>query len=147
MILTAAGCDFTLGQRYQVEGEAGQWFDTEVVGFEPAQAFLMPLCQVAGLKAGARVRAAPQASQLLVSRALQGRVLDGLMQPLDSLPPLTSGDWINAGLAAVNPLQKKACRSRLMSAFAPSTACLPLAVVSDWACLLAPGWAKVNCSA
>jgi len=113
MILTAAGCDFTLGQRYQVEGEAGQWFDTEVVGFEPAQAFLMPLCQVAGLKAGARVRAAPQASQLLVSTALLGRVLDGLMQPLDSLPPLATGDWISAGLAAVNPLQKKGVHDSL----------------------------------
>ncbi len=107
MMLSASGGDFVMGQRYQVESQHGHWYDVEVVGFEPDHAFLMPLSTVEGLQAGARVRAAPQANQLLVSTALLGRVVDGLMQPLDGLPPLRHGDTISASLAAVNPLQKK----------------------------------------
>ncbi|WP_419571437.1 FliI/YscN family ATPase [Rheinheimera sp.] len=107
LILSAAGVHFVLGQRYQVETEQGDWCEAEVVGFEPDQAFLMPLAPVSGVRAGARVRSVPDASSFWVSQALLGRVVDGLMQPLDGKGRLTEGERISAQLAAVNPLQKK----------------------------------------
>lgn len=107
LILSAAGGHFVLGQRYQVETEQGDWCEAEVVGFEPEQAFLMPLEPISGVRAGARVRAVPDDSTFLVSKDLLGRVVDGLMQPLDGLGRLTEGDRISSHLAAVNPLQKK----------------------------------------
>ena len=107
MILSAAGESFTLGQRCQIESEDGQWFDAEVVGFDTDQAFLMPLTAVDGLRAGARVRTVATASQLLVSTDLLGRVLDGLMCPLDGKAAIKTGERISAALPAVNPLQKK----------------------------------------
>lgn len=107
MILTVAGGQYTMGQRYQVENNLGQWFEAEVVGFDRDQAFLMPLMEVSGLYTGAKVRAIPGAGQLIVSQALLGRIIDGLMQPLDQKPPLQHGDAIQATLPAVNPMNKK----------------------------------------
>lgn len=106
MLLTVAGGQYTLGQRYQVEGQAGHWIEAEVVGFDREQAFLMPLTDASELTTGARVR--PQAKQALtVSHALLGRVVDGLLQPLDNGPPLQRGEQISSQNVAVNPMQKK----------------------------------------
>ena len=106
MLLTVAGGQYTLGQRYQVEGQAGHWIEAEVVGFDREQAFLMPLTDASELTTGARVR--PQAKPALtVSHALLGRVVDGLLQPLDDGPPLQRGEQISSQNMAVNPMQKK----------------------------------------
>ncbi|WP_407935276.1 FliI/YscN family ATPase [Alkalimonas mucilaginosa] len=107
MILTVAGGQYTLGQRYQVEGQHGHWIEAEVVGFDRDQAFLMPLTDASGLTTGARVRPLMQDQALTVSHALLGRVVDGLMQPLDAGPALNKGEPITAQLTAVNPMQKK----------------------------------------
>ncbi|WP_215396158.1 FliI/YscN family ATPase [Rheinheimera oceanensis] len=107
MVLTVAGGQYTLGQRYQVEMQDGQWVEAEVVGFDREQAFLMPLTNASALTTGARVKPQLNAAALTVSRALLGRVLDGLMQPLDGGPALTKGEHISSQLAAVNPMQKK----------------------------------------
>ncbi len=107
MIMSVAGGQYSMGQRCQVQSQDGRWFDAEVVGFDGDVAYLMPLSTAAGLFAGARVRAISRDSQLLVGKALLGRVLDGLMQPLDGQPALTEGEKISPVLAAVNPLQKQ----------------------------------------
>lgn len=107
MLLTVAGGQYTLGQRYQVEGQAGQWIEAEVVGFDREQAFLMPLTDASVLTTGARVRPLAQAQALTVSHALLGRVVDGLLQPLDGGPALQRGEQISSQTRAVNPMQKK----------------------------------------
>ncbi|HEY0924348.1 FliI/YscN family ATPase [Rheinheimera pacifica] len=107
MVLTVAGGQYTLGQRYQVEMQDGQWVEAEVVGFDREQAFLMPLTNASALTTGARVKPQLNATALTVSRALLGRVVDGLMQPLDGGPALTKGEHISSQLVAVNPMQKK----------------------------------------
>lgn len=107
MILTVAGGQYTLGQRYQVEGQNGRWIEAEVVGFDRDQAFLMPLTDASALTTGAKVRPLTHDQALTVSHALLGRVVDGLMQPLDGGPALVKGEHIAAQLAAVNPMQKK----------------------------------------
>src|SRR5690606_41960570 len=70
MILTVAGGQYTLGQRYQVEGQHGRWIEAEVVGFDRDQAFLMPLTDASALTTGARVRPLTHDQALTVSHAL-----------------------------------------------------------------------------
>ena len=70
MLLTVAGGQYTLGQRYQVEGQAGHWIEAEVVGFDREQAFLMPLTNASALTTGARVR--PQVNALPVTTWMKG---------------------------------------------------------------------------
>ncbi len=107
MLLTVAGGQYTLGQRYQVQTRHGDWAEAEVVGFDRQQAFLMPLTDASELSTGARVRPAASAAALTVSMGLLGRVVDGLLQPLDGKAALYKGEQINSQLAAVNPMQKK----------------------------------------
>lgn len=107
LIMTVAGGQYSIGQRCQIQGVDGSWFDAEVVGFDGKTAYLMSLSMAAGLYAGARVRAVSSDSRMFVGKALLGRVLDGLMRPLDALPALTEGDQITLQTSAVNPLQKQ----------------------------------------
>lgn len=107
MLLTVAGGRYTLGQRYQVQTQDAGWAEAEVVGFDGQQAFLMPLTDVSSLSTGARVRPAVTGQALLVSKDLLGRVVDGLLQPLDGKAPLREGEQISSQLTAVNPMQKK----------------------------------------
>lgn len=84
LTLTVKGGRLSLGQRCQVEGQQ-QWFDAEVIGFDQEQAFLMPLAAVSGLYAGAKVRVIENSALLPVGDSLMGRVVDGLMRPIDDL--------------------------------------------------------------
>lgn len=113
MILTVAGMQFVLGQRCQIEAGTEQWLDAEVVGFDTGLAYLMLLGATGSLRAGARVRSCPQASALLVSPALLGRVVDGLLQPLDTQASLREGDLISSSLPALNPLQRTGVQAPL----------------------------------
>lgn len=107
LIMTVAGGQYSIGQRCQIQGVDGCWFDAEVVGFDGKIAYLMSLSMASGLYAGARVRAVSTDNRLFASKALLGRVLDGLMRPLDAMPALTDGDRITLQTSAINPLQKQ----------------------------------------
>ena len=86
MTLTVSGERYHLGQRCQVEGKNGTWIDAEVVGFDKQLAYLMPLMPAVELYAGGRVRSCAQPDQMVVGTALLGRVVDGLLRPIDGLP-------------------------------------------------------------
>ena len=58
--------------------------EAEAVGFDRQFTYLMPLVPVHGLHPGARVWAPEQAPGLLLGDHLLGRVVDGLLRPLDS---------------------------------------------------------------
>ena len=113
MILTAAGLQFVLGQRCQIESDAGQWLDAEVVGFDTELAYLMLLETAGALRSGARVRSCASAADLLVSTALLGRVVDGLLNPLDGRVLPTEGCRIAAALPSMNPLQRTGVKAPL----------------------------------
>jgi flagellum-specific ATP synthase len=71
----------------------------EVVGFKSHRVLLMPLGEMVGIRAGAEVVATGHAHQVAVCDALLGRVLDGLGDPMDALPPVRS---VNSKLYDVN---------------------------------------------
>jgi flagellum-specific ATP synthase len=62
----------------------------EVVALQKERLTCMPLGDLSGVRAGARVRATGMPLQVPVGEALLGRVLDGLGRPLDGGPPLGS---------------------------------------------------------
>ena len=67
-------------------GEAA--IKAEVVGFTRERVVLMPLGDMLGIRPGSRVLSTGHDLELRAGRALLGRVLDGLGQPIDGLGPL-----------------------------------------------------------
>jgi len=66
---------------------------TEVVGFRGNHVLLMPLGNIAGIGPGSIVEAVGRPLTLKVSDAVLGRVLNGLGQPMDDLPPVEGMDF------------------------------------------------------
>ncbi|HNY12475.1 MAG TPA: flagellar protein export ATPase FliI [Candidatus Wallbacteria bacterium] len=60
----------------------------EVVGFKDSKVQLMPLGESSGIGPGCDVIATGAPLKIAVDRRLLGRVIDGLGEPMDSLPPI-----------------------------------------------------------
>ncbi len=60
----------------------------EVVGFKDSKVQLMPLGESSGIGPGCDVIATGAPLKIAVDRRLLGRIIDGLGEPLDSLPPI-----------------------------------------------------------
>ena len=66
---------------------------TEVVGFRGNHVLLMPMGNIAGVGPGSTVEALGRPLSLKVSDAILGRVLNGLGEPMDDLPPVEGIDF------------------------------------------------------
>jgi len=66
---------------------------TEVVGFRGNHVLLMPLGNIAGVAPGSIVEALGRPLSIKISDAILGRVLNGLGQPMDGLPPVEGIDF------------------------------------------------------
>lgn len=116
LTLEAVGCNVTLGGRCSVSDGPGREIETEVVGFDGAKIYLMPLTSIEGLKPGARVVPLPDNEDFPVGEGLLGRVLGGLGQPIDGKGELqVSGK--DRALAkrpgTINPLERQPIRKPL----------------------------------
>ena len=115
LILEATGLQMPLGSTCLIErhdGKVVQEVESEVVGFNGQNLFLMPLEEVEGILPGARVyaRISPDGhmagKQLPLGPQLLGRVLDGSAKPLDGLPPPDTGYRAALITPPFNPLQR-----------------------------------------
>ncbi|THD38650.1 flagellum-specific ATP synthase FliI, partial [Enterobacteriaceae bacterium ML5] len=115
LILEATGLQMPLGATCLIErhdGKVVQEVESEVVGFNGQNLFLMPLEEVEGILPGARVyaRISPDGhmagKQLPLGPQLLGRVLDGSAKPLDGLPPPDTGYRAALITPPFNPLQR-----------------------------------------
>lgn len=62
----------------------------EVVGFREGNVMMMPIGEMQGVGPGCEVVSAQKTLQVKVGEELLGRVLDGLGNPMDGLPPIDS---------------------------------------------------------
>lgn len=113
LTLEVVGCQLVMGQRCEVETATGTALLAEVVGFNRDISYLMPLQPMSGLYAGARVLPVDGEETIRVGEHLFGRVLDGLLQPLDGRPLKEEGERVPLFSTPPNPLLRTPVREPL----------------------------------
>lgn len=113
LTLEVVGCQLVMGQRCRVDCAGGATLLAEVVGFNRDVSYLMPLQPMSGLYAGARVLPIPGEETIRVGDHLLGRVLDGLLQPLDGRPLAEAGERVSLMSSPPNPLLRTPVREPL----------------------------------
>lgn len=79
----------------------------EVLGFRDDRVLLMPLGETRGIGPGSRVVACEQQASVPVGRALLGRVLDGLGNPIDGKGPILGQTRYPVYAEPLNPLLRR----------------------------------------
>lgn len=105
-LLEVSGCRLVMGQRCFIDTDGGGELEAEVVALDREQAMLLPLGAPSGLYAGARVRPCASEASIPVSSLALGRIVDGLMRPLDGLPAI-KGQPVPWQSAIPNPLLRR----------------------------------------
>ncbi len=113
LTLEVVGCQLVMGQRCEVETATGKALLAEVVGFNRDISYLMPLQPMSGLYAGARVLPIDGEETIRVGEHLLGRVLDGLLYPLDGRPLKEEGERVPLFSSPPNPLLRTPVREPL----------------------------------
>ncbi|ULH04762.1 lateral flagellar FliI-like assembly ATPase LfiI [Aeromonas caviae] len=113
LTLEVVGCQLIMGQRCEVETATGAALLAEVVGFNRDISYLMPLQPMSGLYAGARVLPVDGEETIQVGEHLLGRVVDGLLQPLDGRPLKEEGERVPLFSSPPNPLLRTPVREPL----------------------------------
>ena len=85
----------------------------EVLGFRDNKVLLMPLEEMRGIGPGCLVTARQDRAVVPVGRALLGRVVDGLGQPIDNKGPIASEDQYSIYADSLNPLKRMRIREPL----------------------------------
>ncbi|MBL0607558.1 lateral flagellar FliI-like assembly ATPase LfiI [Aeromonas caviae] len=113
LTLEVVGCQLIMGQRCEVETATGAALLAEVVGFNRDISYLMPLQPMSGLYAGARVLPVDGEETIRVGEHLLGRVVDGLLLPLDGRPLKEEGERVPLFSSPPNPLLRTPVREPL----------------------------------
>ncbi|RQM62166.1 flagellum-specific ATP synthase FliI, partial [Aeromonas enteropelogenes] len=113
LTLEVVGCQLVMGQRCRVSTAGGAPLLAEVVGFNRDVSFLMPLQPISGLYSGARVEPVEGEETVRIGSHLLGRVLDGLLQPLDGRPLPEAGEPVPLFAMPPNPLLRVPVREPL----------------------------------
>lgn len=113
LTLEVVGCQLVMGQHCRVDTATGTPLLAEVVGFNRDVSYLMPLQPMGGLYAGARVLPIDGEETIRVGEHLLGRVVDGLLQPLDGRPLRDEGEHVALFSSPPNPLLRTPVREPL----------------------------------
>lgn len=107
LILESSGPAVGLGKLCQIRMRCGRTIEAEVVGFHGSHVILLPLDTIDGVAPGDVVSALDKPRMLPVSRALQGRVLDGLGSPIDHKGPIPVEELRPLQSTSPDPLRRK----------------------------------------
>ncbi|MCG9628033.1 flagellar protein export ATPase FliI [Vibrio mediterranei] len=107
LMLQAVGCRFKLEQRCLVETDEGDMIEAQVVGFDHNIAYLMPVRQLGGLFADAKVIPLDGDSSVNLGSHWLGRVVNGLGEALDDGAVLKGGDRVSLEPKPINPLKRR----------------------------------------
>ena len=106
LTLEAVGVKAHIGSQCIVETAKGDLI-AEVIGFSQDRTFLMPEESLQGVAPGARVLPLSSKVKLPLSKALLGRVINGVGKPLDGLGPIKT-DHTHYESKPLNPLARRA---------------------------------------
>lgn len=107
LIVESRGPAAAVGDFCEILTRSGRRIRTQVIGFREGRLLSMPLEETGGLQSGDKIVARKRDSQLAVSHALLGRVLDGFGRPLDQGPPLSAGAWYDLYAPPPGPLERE----------------------------------------
>jgi flagellum-specific ATP synthase len=106
LMLEARGCTQPLGSTVRIVMPTGATSVGEIVGFRGDRTLILPFGRGIPYASGSRVEPAGHANQVACGKALLGRIIDGLGQPLDGRGPILSrSSWPLAG-RKTNPLHR-----------------------------------------
>jgi flagellum-specific ATP synthase len=102
-----------MGEICKIKGHAGEEINAEVVGFKNSRVLLMPLGEMNGVGLGQEIVATGETLAVNVGKALQGRTLNGLGEPIDGLGPLMSEKQYPVQREAPDPLKRNRIKNPL----------------------------------
>lgn len=106
LLIEADGPLFSLGTKCYITNSFGLEILSEIVGFKEDRIILMPYGDSEGIALGNRVVSANMDNRIRVGDSLLGRILDGLGDPYDNLPPIEDGKLLSIYNSPPPPLAR-----------------------------------------
>lgn len=114
LIVEALGPEgVALGELCYIGDSRARGVRAEVVGYRGKQVLLTPLGPIEGIRPGTAVFATGAPLRIAVGRGLQGRILNGLGEPLDGKGPVYAEASVSVHGAAPDPLSRARVREPL----------------------------------
>ena len=113
LTLEAVGCQAAVGTSCDIVAPGNHHIEAEVVGFSGDKTYLMAMGDSRGLVPNARVIPGGHSSEVKISDAFLGRVIDGRGRPLDGKGPLVAETTMPLGGQAINPLLRQPIKEPL----------------------------------
>ncbi|HTP63772.1 MAG TPA: flagellar protein export ATPase FliI [Geobacteraceae bacterium] len=102
-----------VGSLCEIHPKSGNAIPAEVVGFRDNKTLLMPLGELRGIGLGSLISVKRQKSSLGVGRALLGRVINGLGEPIDDKGAISVEEEYPIYSHPVNPMKRASIRQPL----------------------------------
>ncbi len=107
LTLEAIGCEAAVGTSCDIVAPGNHHIEAEVVGFSGDKTYLMAMGESRGLIPNARVIPVGHSSEVNISDAFLGRVIDGRGRPLDDKGPLIAETPVPLSGRVINPLARR----------------------------------------
>ncbi len=108
LVVESQGPPVSVGELCEIVGkDPNQKIPAEVIGFRDNYVLSMPLFKVHGVKLGDKVICRKKQASVRVSRALLGRIVDGLGNPIDDQGPIDYMEEYPLQPTGTNPLERK----------------------------------------
>jgi flagellum-specific ATP synthase len=113
LALEAIGCEAAVGTSCDIVAPGNHHIEAEVVGFAGDKTYLMAMGDSRGLVPNARVIPVGHSSEVKISPAFLGRVIDGRGRPLDGKGPITGDIAMPLAGTPINPLLRQPIKDPL----------------------------------
>lgn len=113
LTLEAIGCQTAVGGSCNIVSPGDHHVEAEVVGFAGEKTYLMAMGDSRGLVPNARVIPVGHASEIKISDAYLGRVIDGRGRPLDDKGPIIADELMPLAGQKMNPLNREPIKQPL----------------------------------
>ncbi|MCW8853226.1 MAG: flagellar protein export ATPase FliI [Gammaproteobacteria bacterium] len=113
LTLEAVGCQAAVGTSCDIVAPGDHHIEAEVVGFSGDKTYLMAMGDSRGLVPNARVIPGGHSSEVKISDAFLGRVIDGRGRPLDGKGPLVAETTMPLAGQTINPLLRQPIKEPL----------------------------------